>query len=77
MLFKKKLQVVKNEKEQPKKERKPVMATDTNSKFIYQSGADCVKIWKRYGYVPPSEHRTDYEFGKNREKDLQVKESHE
>lgn len=75
MLFKKKLQVVKES--QTKKERKLPMALESNSKFIYQSGADCVKIWKRYGYVPPSEYRTDYEFGKNREKDLQVKENHE
>jgi hypothetical protein len=66
----KKLRVV--GQEQPKTEGKLPMAMELNSKFIYQSGADCMKIWKRYGYVPPSEYRTDYEFGKNREKDLQV-----
>jgi hypothetical protein len=66
----KKLRVV--EQEQPKQQRSLPMATDLHSKFIYQSGADCMKIWKRYNFVPPTEYRTDYEFGKNREKDLQV-----
>lgn len=40
------------------------MATDTNSKFIYQGGADVQKVWRRYGWIPPSEYRTDYEFAK-------------
>ena len=66
----KKLRVV--ETEQVNQERSLPMAMDLNSKFIYQSGADCMKIWKRYGFVPPTEYRTDFEFGKNREKDLQV-----
>ena len=44
-----------------------------NSKFIYQSGADCQKVWRRYGWIPPTEYRTDYEFAKTHNKDQQVK----
>jgi hypothetical protein len=43
------------------------MATDTNSTFVYQSGADVQKTWRKYGWTPPTEYRTDYEFGKHRE----------
>lgn len=69
-LFNKKLHVVKAV--EPKKVRKPMMAVDIGSKFIYQSGADCTKIWKRYGYIPPTEYRDDYLFKLNREKDIQA-----
>lgn len=43
------------------------LATDTNSTFVYQSGADVQKTWRKYGWTPPTEYRTDYEFGKHRE----------
>jgi hypothetical protein len=45
---------------------KPVMAIDKDSKFIYQSGADVQKTWRKYSWIPPTEYREDYEFGKNR-----------
>ena len=51
------------------KKKKPVtsLATDLNSTFVYQSGADVQKTWRKYGWTPPSEYRSDYEFAKNRE----------
>lgn len=45
---------------------KPSMALDKDSKFVYQSGADVQKTWRKFGWTPPSEYRKDYEFGKNR-----------
>jgi hypothetical protein len=62
-LFKRKFKVV----EDKPKERKLPMATDTNSKFIYASGSDVMRTFKRYGFVPPSEYRDDYLFKINRE----------
>lgn len=53
-------------REEPKKE-KPVLATDKNSSFVYQGGADVQRTWRKYGWTPPTEYRNDYEFGKNRE----------
>jgi hypothetical protein len=53
--------------EQTPKEKKPLLATDTNSKFVYSNGSDVMKTFKRYGFVPPSEYRNDYLFKKNRE----------
>ena len=49
-----------------KKAVRPPLAIDTNSKFVYQSGADVQKTWRKYGWVPPSEYRTDYEFSKHK-----------
>ncbi len=49
------------------KEKKPPLATDINSKFVYSNGSDVMKTWKRFGFVPPSEVRNDYLFKKNRE----------
>jgi hypothetical protein len=43
------------------------MAIDTNSTFVYQTGADVQKTWRKYGWIPPTEYRTDYEFAKHRE----------
>lgn len=43
------------------------LATDRNSKFIYASGANVMGTWKKYGFIPPTEYRDDYMFGKNRE----------
>ena len=44
--------------------KKPItqlpLAIDKNSRFVYQGGADVQKIWRKYGWVPPSEYRTDY-----------------
>lgn len=60
----KKLNLVKTETKKVKS--RPALATDTNSTFVYQTGADVQKTWRKYGWVPPSEHRNDYEFAKNR-----------
>ena len=60
----KRLTVVKQE--QPRKKEMP-MLLDLNSRFVYTGGADVMKIWKRYGFVPPSEVRNDYLFKINRE----------
>lgn len=59
----KKLKIVKESKA-----KKPAMAIDTNSTFVYQSGADVQKTWRKYGWTPPTEYRTDYEFAKNKDK---------
>ena len=57
---------VKLVEDQPKQPRKP-LALDKNSKFVYKRGSDVMKLWKKYGFVPPSEYRDDYLFKKNRE----------
>jgi len=62
-LFKRKLNVVGSKP----KERRQDMATDINSKFVYTGGADVMKTFKRYGFVPPTEYRDDYLFKINRE----------
>ena len=53
--------------EEKKKKPTTCLATDLNSTFVYQSGADVQKTWRKYGWTPPSEYRSDYEFSKNRE----------
>jgi hypothetical protein len=61
--FKRKFNIV-----EPKpKERRQDMATDINSKFVYTGGADVLKTFKRFGFVPPTEYRDDYLFKINRE----------
>ena len=62
-LFKRKLDIVAN---QPK-ERRQDMATDINSKFVYTGGADVLKTFKKFGFVPPTEYREDYLFKFNRD----------
>ena len=41
--------------------------TKTNSVFKYTSGSNAQAIWRKYGWVPPSEYRDDYLFKQNRE----------
>jgi len=60
----KRLSVVKEE--QPRKKEMP-MLLDLNSRFVYTGGSDVMKVWRRYGFVPPSEVRNDYLFKINRE----------
>lgn len=48
-------------------EKKLPLALDANSKFVYRGGADVLKVWRNYGFIPPSEYRDDYLFKKNRE----------
>lgn len=50
-----------------KHEPKLPLAIEKGSKFVYKRGADVMKLWKSYGFVPPSEYRNDYLFKKNRE----------
>jgi hypothetical protein len=37
------------------------------SKFRWTSGSDVQQVWRRYGWVPPTEVREDFLFAKNRE----------
>jgi len=53
-------------REEPK-EVKPSMAVERNSKFVWTRGADVMKTFKRYGFIPPTEYRDDYLFKINRE----------
>lgn len=48
------------------KEENDKLAIATNSTFKYSSGADVQKVWKAYGWVPPSTIRNDYLFKANR-----------
>lgn len=41
-------------------------AIATKSTFKYSSGADVQKVWKAYGWTPPSTVRNDYLFKANR-----------
>ena len=36
--------------------------------FKWVSGANVQVIWRKHGWVPPSEKRTDYLFKQNRDK---------
>lgn len=54
------------QKQEKLKERLP-LAIDRDSKFVYASGANVMATWRKYGFVPPTEYRDDYMFGKNRE----------
>ena len=38
-----------------------------NPNFVYKKGSDVQLLWKRHGWIPPTEYRNDYEFKKNRE----------
>ena len=53
-------------REEPK-EVKPSMAVERNSKFVWTRGADVMKTFKRYRFVPPTEYRDDFLFKINRE----------
>lgn len=43
------------------------MALDRDTRFVYALGSNVMSTWKKYGFVPPTEYRDDYMFGKNRE----------
>jgi len=42
------------------------LAIAPKSTFKYSSGADVQKVWKAYGWIPPSTIRNDYLFKANR-----------
>lgn len=42
------------------------LAISPKSTFKYSSGADVQKVWKAYGWIPPSMVRNDYLFKANR-----------
>lgn len=48
----------------------PPSLTDLNSTFKWTRGSDVQKTWRRFGWQPPSEYRTDYLFKQNREATL-------
>jgi hypothetical protein len=51
------------------KKKRPMasLAIDTDSTFVYQTGADVQRTWRKFGWTPPTEYRSDYEFAKNRD----------
>jgi hypothetical protein len=57
----------KNETRKKKIDRQAPMAIDINSTFVYQTGADVQRTWRKFGWTPPTEYRSDYEFAKNRD----------
>lgn len=58
-----KLRAIENEPQKPSFQ----YAVESNSKFVWTTGADVMKTWKRHGFVPPTEYRDDFFFKKNRE----------
>ena len=49
--------------------RKPALIAEPKSTFVYTRGADVMTTFRKHGFVPPSEVRTDYLFGSNRRRD--------
>ena len=45
---------------------KPKLA-DKNSTFKFTAGSNVQAVWRKHGWVPPSEYRDDYLFKHNRE----------
>ena len=39
---------------------------DQKSRFIWTTGSDVQKVWRKFGWQPPSEYRQDFLFAKNR-----------
>jgi hypothetical protein len=60
------ISVLKYLRKQMNQEKKSDMAIEPNSTFVYKSGSDVLATWKKQGWRPPSEYRTDYEFGKRK-----------
>ncbi len=38
-----------------------------NPHFVYTKGSNVQAIWRKHGWVPPTEYRNDYEFKRNRD----------
>jgi len=49
--------------------RKRTLIGEPKSTFVYTSGADVMATFRKHGFVPPSEVRTDYLFGSNRRRE--------
>lgn len=62
-----KLTGIRNMEKQKKLKHDLPLAIDRDSKFVYASGSNVMATWRKYGFVPPTEYRDDYMFGKNRE----------
>lgn len=62
-----KLTGVKSVQKQEKLKEPLPLAADRDSKFVYASGSNVMATWRKYGFIPPTEYRDDYMFGKNRE----------
>jgi hypothetical protein len=45
----------------------PMALAELHSTFKWTRGADVQAVWRRHGWQPPTEYRSDYEFRKNRE----------
>lgn len=43
---------------------------DPLDNFKWVAGSDVQKLWRKHGWIPPSEHRDDYLFKRNREAKL-------
>ena len=41
--------------------------TGKNSVFKFTAGSNVQGVWRKYGWVPPTEYRDDYLFKYNRE----------
>lgn len=41
--------------------------TEKNSTFKYTPGGNVQAVWRKHGWVPPTEYRDDYLFKTNRE----------
>ena len=41
--------------------------TEKNSTFKYTPGGNVQAVWRKHGWVPPTEYRDDYLFKVNRE----------
>jgi hypothetical protein len=48
-------------------EVKTGMLAEVNSTFKYTAGGNVQAVWRKYGWVPPTEYRNDYLFKQNRE----------
>ena len=51
------------------------MLCEPNSTFKYTPGGNVQALWRKNGWVPPSEYRDDYLFKQNREIAAQEQES--
>ena len=63
----KRLRILPQQESKSERETKRSLAIDTNSTFVYKGGSDVMTTWKKTGWTPPSETRTDFLFKRNRD----------